>query len=120
MNSIFKCEKCGTPMVPFQKDGSQGMTCPKCGWGWATTYTTPIMLDENQYTLTIWNKESFTLPDVKRIALAFHLTIMQARKELSKGKLTCTASASAIKDLARKLSQDKIDYSISPKFPYKI
>ena len=107
-------------MVPFQKDGSQGMTCPKCGWGWATTYTTPIMLDENQYTLTIWNKESFTLPDVKRIALAFHLTIMQARKELSKGKLTCTASASAIKDLARKLSQDKIDYSISPKFPYKI
>ena len=48
MNSIVKCEKCGTPMVPFQKDGSQGMTCPKCGWGWATTYTTPIMLDEDQ------------------------------------------------------------------------
>jgi uncharacterized paraquat-inducible protein A len=120
MNQIVKCEKCGTPMIPFQKDGSQGMTCPKCGWGWATTYTTPIMLDENQYTLIILNKESFTLLDLKKIALAFHMTIMQTRKGLSAGKLSYTSSATVIKDLAHKLAQDKINYSISPEFPYEI
>ena len=96
------------------------MMCPECGWSWATTYTPPIMMDKKSYTLMIPNRKPFTLLDVKNIALSFHITYLQARKELSAGTLTHTASAREIKELAHNLVLNGIDYSITPEFPYKI
>ena len=46
MNKEYICEKCGTEMVPIDKKIPVGLTCPNCGWGWATTYIDPIIEDD--------------------------------------------------------------------------
>ena len=44
MNDKCICEKCGAEMKPLSDFSPVGMTCPNCGWGWATTYIDPIKL----------------------------------------------------------------------------
>lgn len=62
MNKEYICEKCGTEMVPIDKKIPVGLTCPNCGWGWATTYIDPIIED-----------------DIKTNAVAPHLILRRIR-----------------------------------------
>ena len=47
MTDKIICEKCGAEMLPIDQNKPVGMTCPNCGWGWATTYIEPIIEDPN-------------------------------------------------------------------------
>ena len=51
MNDAIICEKCGNEMKPLSEIYPIGMTCPNCGWGWATTYIEPIraQIGETKY-----------------------------------------------------------------------
>jgi hypothetical protein len=52
-DDIVICEKCGAEMKPLSDIYPVGMTCPNCGWGWATTYIDPINLDESDYHIIL-------------------------------------------------------------------
>ena len=45
MSEKVFCEKCGAEMHPIDPAKPIGMICPKCGWGWATSYIDPIAED---------------------------------------------------------------------------
>lgn len=82
-------------MMPFKEFGSIGMTCPSCGWGWATTYQDPIDLDQNKYTLNVPAQEP-CVNAVKVISSAFSINYLEARKGLASGLLSVSGTAREI------------------------
>lgn len=50
------CEKCGTVMVrdlPEGYIGGMSITCPECGWGAASSYYSPIVVDKTDYRIVL-------------------------------------------------------------------
>lgn len=69
MNEKIICEKCGTEMLSIDQYKPVGMKCPKCGWGWATTFIEPIKEDTTDYTVimcsdNVPSKESISICSV--------------------------------------------------------
>ena len=102
MNKEYICEKCGTEMVPIDKKIPVGLTCPNCGWGWATTYIDPIIED-----------------DIKTVSAIAKCNYIKAKEyidnapvELFRGK------AIEVKNLKEQLDSANISFVIVPDFPY--
>ncbi len=80
MNETIICEKCGAEMQPHHKGSTCGMLCPKCGWGWVTTFSSPIDADETMYTVSFCKPEKTTAAMIKLYAKLTGTNFMQAKK----------------------------------------
>ena len=85
MSNEIMCEKCGSQMRPLDPQKPIGMTCDKCGWGWATTYIEPILSDTTTYCLTI---RKMNCPDAKALRVLANIlncNYIKANEQISSG-----------------------------------
>ena len=118
MNNKPICEKCGHEMKPISESQPVGMTCPNCGWGWATTYIEPILLDENDYHIILISDNS-SLPIIKKVAAVVGCNYLQAKEmiENSPVEIYC-GKAPDVKVIAADLVNSQLKIKINPAFPY--
>ena len=81
MNDKCICEKCGVEMKPLSEIYPIGMTCPNCGWGWATTYIDPINLDESDYQMILVSSEN-SFSNIKIISEIANCNYIDAKKKI--------------------------------------
>ncbi len=120
MSDKILCEKCGTEMKHHHKDSTCGMLCPKCGWGWVTTYSSPSNLDETVYTISFSKPEKTTAAMVRLYAKLAGLNFMQAKKALDEGSASFSALAAEIQKHIEDIHSAELQFSCTPACPYAI
>ncbi|MBO7393013.1 MAG: DUF4926 domain-containing protein [Abditibacteriota bacterium] len=121
MSDKVICEKCGAEMEPIDKNTPVGMTCPECGWGWATTYIDPLLEDSETYevVLAAGNKQSEDV--IAAVADIAGCNFLRARQLVAEAPVTVfSGDAPSVKDAAEKLESAAADYEIKPDFPHEI
>ncbi len=118
MNDMNICEKCGNEMKPLSDIYPIGMTCPNCGWGWATTYIDPINLDECDYHV-ILTSEDCSLSIIKIISDIANCNYVESKKMIENApvEIFC-GKAVDIKVIKERLETANIEFSIEPEYPY--
>lgn len=116
------CEKCGSVMVPIVPDkpvGSIGMECPKCGWGWATTYIEPKYEDESVYKIVLDRGSDATKENIKVIASIMNCNYLRAKEVIADaGLILAEGKATEIEESTQLLLRSSIKYHIEPEWPY--
>ncbi len=114
----MKCENCGAEMQYFESDGSCGMTCPVCSWGWATTYSAPIDQDMTEYTITVPRNENPDLASIKSISKLCGSNFNEAKQLLQSSDFSKNGRAREIQEYASTLRNTETPFAITPDFPY--
>ena len=120
MDEKNRCEKCGAGMNPYHEGATCGMLCPKCGWGWVTTYSSPIDTDENIYTVNFCKPEKVTAAMIKLYAKLAALNFMQAKKDLAEGVANFSAPATDIQEHIAVIRATGLQFVITPDYPYDV
>lgn len=131
MSEQILCEKCGTQMIPLLEYGSVGMTCPNCGWGWATTSSDPTADDDTEYEIWVCPGNSQSPAVLRLIADIANVNLLQAKKMLGSQEpvmlyKACNEAAAALNKvqkilvIAGRLKSAKVEFFITPDFKYEI
>ena len=113
------CEKCGAEMVPIDPEKPVGMECPKCGWGWATTYIEPKYEDPTVYKIVLNRGNDDTKDNLKLVAKIMNCNLLKAKAVISETDTTLAAGkAFEIEGFIDLLVQSTIKYHIEPEWPY--
>lgn len=120
MNEKIKCEKCGAEMNVYHENNTCGMLCPKCGWGWVTTYSLPIETDTTIYTLNFDKPEKVTAAMIKLYANLTNLNFIQSKKDLESGNAKFSAVAAEIQKCLAAIHAAGLQFAITPDYPYNI
>ena len=100
MNDKITCEKCGSEMRPIDSNKPVGMICPKCGWGWATSYMDPMRDDDTTYTISLSEGNSVTNATIQTIAKISNKNYLQAKKIIENSPMNIyIGKATQIKDI---------------------
>ena len=114
------CEKCGTEMEPFHKMGSCGYSCPKCGWGWATTYYSPLDLDKQKYTISVSSSSQANSASYKAVSKLMNCNYLEARKKMASGFIFKDVSAKETMLILKELASVQLEYSVDPQYPHDL
>ena len=120
MSETIICEKCGAEMQPHHKGSTCGMLCPKCGWGWVTTYSSPIGADETMYTISLCKPEKTNAAMVKLYAKLSGTNFIQAKEALEEGNAGFSALAVDIQKHIAEINAAGMRFNITPDYPYYI
>ena len=121
MNNKILCEKCGAEMLPIDSNKPVGMTCPNCGWGWATTYIDPEQEDDTVYVISLSKGNIATRAAVKAISKITNKNFVQAKKTIENSPVDIYAgNAVQVKDVLLLLESLSLAYYITPEFPYSL
>ena len=113
------CEKCGAEMQPIDPNLHCGMTCPQCGWGWATSPYDPMLEDDTEYSIMLLAGNDRSEDVVKAISQLTVQNYLNSRKMIIDAPLVIySGRAEQVKDLIEKLDLAAILYEINPEFPY--
>ncbi len=119
MSNKIICEKCGTEMLPIDMHKSVGMKCPKCGWGWATSYIEPIKVDTTDYNVVLLAGNIPSKESIKTIANIAGISFLQAKKMIENAPTSLfIGKAVAVKEAIVALESSALNYQVEPKFPY--
>lgn len=119
MNEKTICEKCGAQMLPIDPHKPVGMKCPKCGWGWATTYIEPIKEDSTDYTVILLADNVPSKESIKTIAGIAGINFIQAKRMIENAPTNLfVGKAVTVKEVITELDVSAINYQVEPKFPY--
>ena len=94
--------------------------CPKCNWGWATSYIDPIESDNVLLCKYIEKTNISNILAIKAISKINNCNFLKAKALLSQGGIILQALAPEIKTACERLTSLGIDYTITPNFPYEI
>lgn len=119
MNEKCICEKCGNEMKPLSDIYPVGMTCPNCGWGWATTYIEPIREDDTDYHIVLSVPYKPSLDKIRIIAGIANCNYIEAKdlSEKAPVEIYC-GKAVNVRSIREKLEAAGIEIRIEPEFPY--
>lgn len=120
MNEKVICEKCGAEMKSYQEGRTGGMLCPKCGWGWATTITSEIDVDETMYTVQISKPNTIVTNMIKLYADLSGSNYVQAKKALEEGNAELSGLAVDIQNMLPQIRETGLGFTITPDYPYSI
>ena len=96
-----------------------GMKCPKCGWGWATTYLEPIKEDATDYRVVLLAGNIPSKESIKTIAGIAGISFLQAKKMIENAPINLfVGKAVMVKDVIAALDELSINYRVNPRFPY--
>lgn len=119
MREKIFCEKCGSEMIPVDENKPIGMVCPNCGFGFVTSYIDPIFEDENVYAITLEAGNTCNNSNLKIISKITGENYIHAKKLITSAPVVITkGDALDILSVRKKLDENGIKYSVSPKFPY--
>lgn len=115
---VVLCEKCGHEMDYHHEGSGCGMTCPNCGWGWATTYIDPIKLDESDYHVILVSNDN-SLSIIKMVSETSNCNYVEAKKLIENAPVEIfSGKAVEVKTIKEKLETANIKFRIEPEFPY--
>lgn len=118
IEKIF-CEKCGAEMLPIDPNKPIGMKCPKCGWGWATTYIEPIKEDTTDYSVVLLADNVLSKKSIKTISGICGISFLQSKKMIENAPASLfVGKAEAVKKVIAALDISSISYRVEPDFPY--
>ena len=121
MNDKITCEKCGSEMRPIDSNKPVGMTCPNCGWGWATTYIDPLQNDDTTYIVSLAKGNIATRSAIKIVAKISNKNYVQAKKVIENSPANVyVGKAVQVKDILILLESQSLSYTVTPKFPYPL
>lgn len=120
MDDKFYCEICGTEMKYFEENLTMGWLCPKCNWGVVTTNQNHILFDQMEYTLSISSIEKPSVDIIRQVSRSLECNFIEARRKLQEDHVKLVCKANAVRDIARKLKEHDISFSITPDFPHSI
>ena len=116
------CEKCGTIMVrelPEGHGGGMSITCPKCGWGVATSYFDPILLDQTEYQITLLEGNNTSTEVVRAVNKVAHRNLIKSRELIERApQVIFKGDAIEVHDMKEILDEEQILYKIEPDYPY--
>lgn len=118
MSEKIICEKCGEEMVYFHRYGSCGMECPKCGWGWATTYRSEIESDETNYSISIPVILNPSVDVIRFISEVLSCNFIAANEKIKTNGIQISGQAEQIQKIRKSLTELKVPFAISPDFSY--
>lgn len=119
MNGRIICEKCGAEMLSIDQYKPVGMKCPKCGWGWATTFIEPIKEDTTDYTVILCSDNVPSKESIKAIAGIAGINFLQAKKMIENAPTRLfVGKAVTVKEVIAILNASAISYQVEPKFPH--
>ena len=119
MSEKVFCEKCGAEMHPIDPAKPIGMICPKCGWGWATSYIDPIAEDAADYTVTLLDGNAVSGNAVKVVAEIARVNYLQGKKMIKNApSVVLVGRAVAVRSALTELTGASIRYKVEPPFPY--
>ena len=113
------CPECGAELNARFEGSSYVLVCRTCEWGVATTWTEPIYEDETIYSFLLQadkdpSKEA--LSEVSKIASCNYIASKQLLSNPTEPLVHCPAPE--MKQYADRLDAAKVDYVITPPFPY--
>lgn len=113
------CPECGTDLEGFIEGSSMGSRCPACGWSVVTTFATPILEDEQEYTIILIPGGTPTREALKTISLIAMCNYVAAREMMASAPTTLFEGR-ATEVLARKneLEDAGVPIEVQPDFPY--
>ena len=121
MNEKIICEKCGAEMRSIDPNKPVGMTCPNCGWGWATTYIDPFLEDETVYVVSLAKGNAVTREAIKAVAEITGKNYVQAKRMIENSPAEVYAGKAAkVKDVLILLEMQSLAYTVAPEFPYSL
>ncbi len=122
MSDKVICEKCGTEMLPIDPNKHVGMTCPNCGWGWATTYIDPIQEDDTVYVVYLGEGNVISKATIKTVATISNINYMQAKKMMENNPTAIIFSGNAVqvRDILLQLKSLSLTFKVEPDFPYPL
>ena len=121
MNKKIICEKCGAEMLPIDSNKPVGMTCPHCGWGWATTYIDPLQNDDTTHIVSLAKGNIATRSAIKIVAKISNKNYVQAKKVIENSPANVyVGKAVQVKDILILLESQSLSYTVTPKFPYPL
>ena len=95
-----------------------GMTCPNCGWGWATTYIEHINLDESDYHVILAASDN-SLNSIKTVSEVANCNYVEAKKLIKNAPIEIfCGKAVEVKAIKEKLVAAGVNFRIEPEFPY--
>jgi len=118
MNLIL-CDKCGSEMIPINPDHNCGMTCPKCGWGWATTDYNPMWNDDTIYDIILMPDNGCSCEIIKSLSKLTGLNSLQIKTKFMNAPVSLfSGRAEQINEIIKVLNSYSIIYKTSPEYPY--
>ena len=112
------CEKCGAEMQPIDPNLHCGMTCPQCGWGWATSPYDPLLEDETEYFVTLLAGNTKSKEVIKALSQLTGQNYLKAKKMIDDAPVNVfTGKAFQVKRFIEELDLASIQYEINPEFP---
>ena len=121
MNDKIICEQCGAEMIPIDPNKPVGMTCPNCGWGWATTYIDPIQEDDVIYIISLCEGNIANREAIKAVAKISNKNFVQAKRMIEIAPVDIfSGKAFQVKEILGLLDSLSLAYHVNPEFPYSL
>lgn len=105
-------------MVNYETETCAGMRCPNCGWGWVTTKTDPVDLNETIYIVTMKKTENPSNTELKTVSKILNVNYLTASNLLKEGKASFSGKALEVLPKLKELSHNSFSFLVSPPFPY--
>lgn len=119
MTDKIICEKCGAEMVPIDPDKPVGMECPKCGWGWATSYIEPKLEDGTVYSIILEQGNELDVDAIKAVSKVANCNFIQAKAMIIEApQQMAEGRAVDIERYMELLDKAFVKYNIEPEWPY--
>lgn len=119
MNTLKKCEACGSD-TEFRIEGStEGFFCTKCDWALVTSHIPEIAQDITKYRVYLLHADPHNLKQIKALSSLANVNFIKAREMTNMQRPLIIEDEAIEIDNARKaLDKAAIKYQIEPKFPY--
>ena len=118
MSKIY-CTICGSEMIPLDPKKPIGMTCPNCGWGWATQYISPIHTDQTDYKIILLAGNPVSLQVLRVLQKMTGLNFLQLKEIIETAPSFITSeNAYQIRPFMKMLDDAGVLYRVEPEFPY--
>lgn len=96
------------------------ITCPNCGWGWATTYVDPICRDQTQYSIILLEGNEPSVEIIRAVNQVSHRNLLKSRDLiLNAPQVIFEGDALEVHDMIEILDAGFVDYRIEPDYPYE-
>ncbi|SCY34045.1 hypothetical protein SAMN02910370_02207 [Lachnospiraceae bacterium XPB1003] len=113
------CPDCKAEMKYFVEGNSCGWKCSECSVEIVTTYNDPIMLDENEYVITIRRVDHPNASQIKLAAEICQSNYLISKERLLEGFSTSTMKAKDARYVLSKLKAANLAFDVSPDFEYE-
>lgn len=119
MNEKILCEKCGAEMVPADPNKPTGMECPKCGWGWVTSYIDPKYEDETIYRVILDEGNKAGKDQLKAVSIILDCNFIAAKETINNpSKCLAEGRADEVDSVVQQLKEADMQFHVEPEYPY--